>query len=82
VQIERERQRITSHSRLLTIARLPSLVELEGTVVTPAEREDAERFWIEQSTSEVVQVAASSDWARRRLEELQKSAFPPLLLDS
>ncbi|GAA5834787.1 hypothetical protein JCM11251_003662 [Rhodosporidiobolus azoricus] len=59
-------------SRLFTIARLPCLDELEGTAVTAAERDDAERFWLDCSRSGGGQVDDPSDWERARLKELEK----------
>lgn len=61
------------HSRLLIIARLPFLTELEGTVISQAERDDAERFWIEQVARGKEEEAALSEWARGRLAELRQS---------
>ncbi|BGP39628.1 hypothetical protein JCM10449v2_003579 [Rhodotorula kratochvilovae] len=62
--------RAAVHTRLLLIARLPFLTELEGSPITPAERDDAERFWLEQLAKE--QGAGSSDWAKERARALRE----------
>ncbi|BGO99347.1 tubulin-specific chaperone E [Rhodotorula toruloides] len=60
------------HSRLLIIARLPFLTELEGTAVSQAERDDAERFWLEQVARGKEKEAELSEWAKGRLAELRQ----------
>ncbi|BGP47733.1 hypothetical protein JCM10450v2_003598 [Rhodotorula kratochvilovae] len=62
--------RAAVHTRLLLIARLPFLTELKGSPITPAERDDAERFWLEQLAKE--QGAGSSDWAKERARALRE----------
>ncbi|GAA6027767.1 hypothetical protein JCM8097_008024 [Rhodosporidiobolus ruineniae] len=63
-----------AHTRLLVLARLPQLTELEGTPVTPAEKEDAERFWVERVDKG--EEKPEGEWAKARVEELrQKHGF-------
>ncbi|GAA5901639.1 hypothetical protein JCM6882_006030 [Rhodosporidiobolus microsporus] len=69
---ERNDDRSSQLSRLLVIARLPFLLELEGTAISPAERDDAERFWIERSCKNEENRVDVSDWARERLDKLRK----------
>jgi hypothetical protein len=72
--ITRSDDRQALHSRLRVIARLPFLTELEGTAVSQAERDDAERFWLEQvGRDEEEEEAKLSEWARGRLAELKES---------
>ncbi|GAA5904368.1 Pac2p [Sporobolomyces salmoneus] len=70
----REREQL--HRRLNVIARLGFLDTLEGTAISKAEREDAERFWITNHDSlgsdEALSDGASRTWASRRLDELRK----------
>ncbi|BGP31665.1 hypothetical protein JCM10296v2_003439 [Rhodotorula toruloides] len=60
------------HSRLLIIARLPFLTELEGTAISQAERDDAERFWLKQVAQGKAKEADLSEWAKGRLAELRQ----------
>lgn len=57
-------------NRLLVIARLPFLTELEGTPVHRSERMDAERFWLERVNSGADPAVARSPWAAARLAKL------------
>ena len=57
-------------NRLLIIARLPFLTELEGTPVHRSERTDAERFWLERVHSGADPAVALSRWAKARVAKL------------
>ena len=57
-------------NRLLIIARLPFLTELEGTPVHRSERTDAERFWLERVNSGADPAVARSPWAKARVAKL------------
>lgn len=57
-------------NRLLVIARLPFLTELEGTPVHHSERTDAERFWLERVNSGADPAVALSPWAKARVAKL------------
>ncbi|BGP24254.1 tubulin-specific chaperone E [Rhodotorula toruloides] len=59
------------HSRLLIVARLPFLIELEKTAVSQAERNDAERLWVEQIAQGKEREVDLSEWAKGRLAELR-----------
>ncbi|GAA5956603.1 hypothetical protein JCM21900_003617 [Sporobolomyces salmonicolor] len=63
--------RTVLHTRLLTLARMPSLLELEGTVVSPAERDDAERFWIGKFAQGEEDERGLSGWTRARIAQLR-----------
>lgn len=67
------RDREALHARLLVIARLPSINELEGTPVSPAERDDAERFWLEQLAKGVEDESQLGEWAKERVRQLRES---------
>ncbi|BGP15721.1 hypothetical protein JCM10213_006108 [Rhodosporidiobolus nylandii] len=69
---DREAERFVLHARLLAIARMPDLLELEGTAVTPAEREDAERFWLEQLAKGAEKEEELSEGARDRVKALRQ----------
>ncbi|GAA5982232.1 hypothetical protein JCM10908_004794 [Rhodotorula pacifica] len=60
-----------AESRLLVIARLSFLKELDGTPVRPVERTDAERFWLERVRDGVEPVGGLSPWANKRIAELR-----------
>ncbi|GAA6051813.1 hypothetical protein JCM3770_004986 [Rhodotorula araucariae] len=64
--------RATPYSRLLLIARLPFVTELEGTPVSSSERIDAERFWLEQLAKEDGAEAGLSESARARVRVLRE----------
>ncbi|GAA5887432.1 hypothetical protein JCM16303_004281 [Sporobolomyces ruberrimus] len=59
-------------TRLLIIARLGFLDTLEGTAITEAEREDAERYWIREVQASQGGFEGLSEWANGRLEALRK----------
>ncbi|GJN88988.1 hypothetical protein Rhopal_001959-T1 [Rhodotorula paludigena] len=70
------------HARLLVLARMPILSELEGSPVAPAERDDAERFWLERlredEKGEARKVSEQlGAWARERVQQLRKK-YPEL----
>ncbi|GAA5968895.1 hypothetical protein JCM11641_000770 [Rhodosporidiobolus odoratus] len=80
VTLEQTRQSALEalHTRLLVIARMPTLLDLEGTAITPAERDDAERFWLER-----IEKGGGDDegglgeYAKETIEELRKKhGFP------
>lgn len=57
-------------NRLLVIARLPFLTELEGTPVHLSERTDAERFWLERVHNGADPTVTLSPWAKARVAKL------------
>lgn len=59
-------------TRLLVIARLPQLVELERSPVHASERVDAERFWLGRLAQGHERLEDLSDWARERVRTLEK----------
>ncbi|GAA5867668.1 hypothetical protein JCM1840_006651 [Sporobolomyces johnsonii] len=63
--------RTAVHTRLLTLARMPSLLELEGTAVPRAERDDAERFWLGRLAQGEEDERGLSEWARARVARLR-----------
>ncbi|GAA5849820.1 hypothetical protein JCM8547_000575 [Rhodosporidiobolus lusitaniae] len=65
-------ERAALHARLLSIARWPALLELEGTAVTPAERDDAERFWLERLEKGEEKESELSEVPKERVAELRK----------
>lgn len=73
------------HARLLVLARMPFLSELEGSPVVPAECDDAGRFWLErlrdgekgEARDMHEQLGAC---VRERVQQLRKSASAPSLL--
>ncbi|GAA6019519.1 hypothetical protein JCM11491_001322 [Sporobolomyces phaffii] len=65
------RDRTLLHARLSIIARLPWIDTLEGTPVSAAERDDAEKFWIVNALVDGAEEL--SPWARRRLETLKRA---------
>ena len=69
-----DRKRSTPHARLLLVARLPYITELDGTPVSRAERDDAERFWVEQLAKGAEDETQLGDWARGRLRDVRRSA--------
>lgn len=75
---EVERQRLMQarqevHTRLLVIARLPFLAELEGTPVRQPERTDAERYWLGRLKDGTEPATDLSQWAEARVAELYES---------
>ncbi|GAA5857287.1 hypothetical protein JCM9279_007595 [Rhodotorula babjevae] len=67
-----DRELSTPHARLLLVARLPFIVELDGTPVSRAERDDAERFWLEQLAKGAEDEAQLGEWASGRLDEVRR----------
>ncbi|GAA6001056.1 Pac2p [Rhodotorula paludigena] len=70
------------HARLLVLARMPFLSELEGSPVVPAERDDAERFWLERLRDGEKGEARDMHeqlgaWSRERVQQLRKK-YPEL----
>lgn len=66
-----------ANRRLLVLARLAQITELDGTPVRAGERIDAERFWLERIRGGGEQEEqALSEWARGRMSELRQGAFP------
>ncbi|GAA5880643.1 hypothetical protein JCM3774_000562 [Rhodotorula dairenensis] len=60
------------HVRLLVIARLPFLNELEGTPVRQPERTDAERYWLGRFKDGTESATDLSAWAKARVTELHE----------
>ncbi|GAA5924676.1 hypothetical protein JCM3775_005442 [Rhodotorula graminis] len=59
------------YGRLLIIARLAFVMDLDGSPVSRAERDDAERFWVEQLAKGAEDEAQLGEWARTRLREVR-----------
>ncbi|BGP55109.1 hypothetical protein JCM8202v2_002704 [Rhodotorula sphaerocarpa] len=71
-------RREEANRRLLVLARLAQITELDGTPVRAGERIDAERFWLERIRGGGEQEEqALSEWARGRMSELRQ-AYPDL----
>lgn len=69
-------RREEANRRLLILARLAQITELDGTPVRAGERIDAERFWLERIRAGGEQEEqALSEWARGRVSELRQGVF-------